>query len=245
MTVPVVLAIAGTLAFLIGLFGGGVKIQQIEIPEIPNSGRLISIGAGILLIALSVYLSPLGGTGVSDNSKGAKSEATLSPTPVTASSPPKTPAKEAKTPDPTDIHEGFTYHILNKGYGEVIDVYNDPVNPVHLFTEGEYSGQIWSFSSTPSGYYVLSTDFRGPEFVLEADKNDPHRAFLKPAKRAGRQIWTLIPAGNGCYRIANKEQKDMYLDVDDSEHRYLVMNKISDSETQLWVFKKLRRIADE
>ncbi|HEY5731146.1 MAG TPA: hypothetical protein VIS72_13920 [Anaerolineales bacterium] len=56
MTVPIVLALIGGVALLIGLFGGGVKAKEIEIPKIPGWSRLFSAVFGIILLGVSVWL---------------------------------------------------------------------------------------------------------------------------------------------------------------------------------------------
>ena len=42
MTLPIVLAIAGSIALLIGLFGGGVKAKEIEGPKLSIGPRILS-----------------------------------------------------------------------------------------------------------------------------------------------------------------------------------------------------------
>ena len=41
MDVPVVLAIAGVIALLIGFLGGGFKAKEIEIPSIPTALQVL------------------------------------------------------------------------------------------------------------------------------------------------------------------------------------------------------------
>ena len=57
MTLPIVLAITGSIALLTGLFGGGVKAKEIAIPRIPVWPRIFSSLVGILLIGAAVRLS--------------------------------------------------------------------------------------------------------------------------------------------------------------------------------------------
>lgn len=58
MTLPVVFSIAGCFALLIGLFGGGVKAKEIEIPIISTSIRIASSIVGWFLLGL-LYGYPL------------------------------------------------------------------------------------------------------------------------------------------------------------------------------------------
>ncbi len=55
MTVEVVLAIAGVVALLTGILGGGIKAKEVEIPSIRTSIRVASTVVGVILIALSIW----------------------------------------------------------------------------------------------------------------------------------------------------------------------------------------------
>jgi hypothetical protein len=61
MTVPVVLTIAGFVAILLGILGGGVKAKEIEIPSISLVGRGIVILVGFFFLGLGLWLSYPGG----------------------------------------------------------------------------------------------------------------------------------------------------------------------------------------
>lgn len=57
MTVPVVLAIAGVVALFLGIWGGGIKAKEIEIPPAPPKARLIVGIVGFVFIGISIWLS--------------------------------------------------------------------------------------------------------------------------------------------------------------------------------------------
>lgn len=59
MTLQIVLAIAGSIALMIGLFGGGLKAKEIEIPTLARGQRILSGLVGIALIGVSIWLSIL------------------------------------------------------------------------------------------------------------------------------------------------------------------------------------------
>jgi len=59
MTLPIVLAVAGSIALLIGLFGGGVKAKEIEVPTLARGPRILSSLVGIILIGIAIRLSGL------------------------------------------------------------------------------------------------------------------------------------------------------------------------------------------
>jgi hypothetical protein len=56
-TLQIVLAIAGCIALLVGLFGGGVKAKEIEVPKISPVSRISSILIGIVMIGAATWLS--------------------------------------------------------------------------------------------------------------------------------------------------------------------------------------------
>lgn len=58
MNLPVIFAIAGCAALLVGLFGGGVKAKEIVIPKISTLPRIFSSVAGLVLIGIAIWVSP-------------------------------------------------------------------------------------------------------------------------------------------------------------------------------------------
>jgi hypothetical protein len=57
MSVETILTIFGGIALLVGIFGGGVKAKEIEVPLINTRVRIISAITGIVLITVAVLLS--------------------------------------------------------------------------------------------------------------------------------------------------------------------------------------------
>ena len=57
MSVPTVIAVVGGIALLIGIFGGGVKAKEIEIPLINARVRVFSIITGMVLLITAALLS--------------------------------------------------------------------------------------------------------------------------------------------------------------------------------------------
>ena len=57
MNVPTVIAVVGGIALLIGIFGGGVKAKEIEIPLINARIRVFSTITGVILIITAALLS--------------------------------------------------------------------------------------------------------------------------------------------------------------------------------------------
>jgi len=62
MTLPLVLTVAGCIALLVGLFGGGVKAKEIVVPKISILPRIFSCVIGIVLIWFGTRLSLLPAT---------------------------------------------------------------------------------------------------------------------------------------------------------------------------------------
>jgi hypothetical protein len=62
MTVPVVLAVAGVIALLAGILGGGIKMRDLEIPSMPKTVRIpvCIIGAILVGIAILLFIKPNG-----------------------------------------------------------------------------------------------------------------------------------------------------------------------------------------
>jgi 3-keto-disaccharide hydrolase len=56
MTVSVVFAIAGVIALLFGIVGGGIKAKEIEVPLLPIWARITTIVIGIVLIGATFWL---------------------------------------------------------------------------------------------------------------------------------------------------------------------------------------------
>jgi hypothetical protein len=52
-----VIAMIGGIALLIGIFGGGVKAKEVEIPLIPTSIRILAGATGIILLGIAIWLS--------------------------------------------------------------------------------------------------------------------------------------------------------------------------------------------
>lgn len=57
MTVPVVFAISGVIALLLGILGGGIKAKEITVPSLSPTIRFFSIVIGMGLISASLWIS--------------------------------------------------------------------------------------------------------------------------------------------------------------------------------------------
>lgn len=82
MTVSVVFAIAGVMALLFGIIGGGVKVKEIEVPMLPMRVRIFTIIIGVALIGFTIWQEY-------DKNKSAQ-PVTAEPTPEKSSVPKQT-----------------------------------------------------------------------------------------------------------------------------------------------------------
>jgi hypothetical protein len=57
MTLPVVLAIAGCIALLIGLSGGGISAEQVVVPKIPTLSRVLAGLIGLAFIGIAIWIT--------------------------------------------------------------------------------------------------------------------------------------------------------------------------------------------
>jgi hypothetical protein len=55
MTVSVVFAIAGVIAILFGIIGGGIKVKEIEVPLLSTRVRIITVIIGLVLIGFTLW----------------------------------------------------------------------------------------------------------------------------------------------------------------------------------------------
>jgi hypothetical protein len=98
MDVPVVLAIAGVVALLIGFLGGGIRARELEIPSIPTPARVIVSLGGMIFLGLAIWLSAPG--------RFTPPEPTVLP--VDTATPPSTETPsitETETSPPPDVPE--------------------------------------------------------------------------------------------------------------------------------------------
>jgi hypothetical protein len=57
MTPSVVLAIAGCVALLVGVFGGGITAKEVVLPKLSTATRIFSGLIGVALIAIALWFS--------------------------------------------------------------------------------------------------------------------------------------------------------------------------------------------
>lgn len=53
-----VIAIVGGIALLAGIFGGGIKVKEVEFPKLPGWARIVSSIVGIILLCGALFYRP-------------------------------------------------------------------------------------------------------------------------------------------------------------------------------------------
>jgi len=113
MTVSVVFAIAGVIALLFGIIGGGIKAREVEIPHLPVAVRVVTVILGLAFLGATVWLE--GNRALAREPVPTQQVVTLSP----ASTPPNDPTATvtstpilAQTDTPTPPSENADLEIL-------------------------------------------------------------------------------------------------------------------------------------
>ncbi|MCJ1420433.1 hypothetical protein MMC32_006790 [Xylographa parallela] len=113
----------------------------------------------------------------------------------------------------TDIDPNTWYRITNVAIGATtaLDVVNTGKNstqgPVQLDDTANVSGQFWHIVLQPSCKYHLSSSYLGPDMILSnavvLNRTTPYLKPIEQDPTDPSQQWTLIPVGNGGYKVTN------------------------------------------
>ena len=157
MTLPIVLAIAGSIALLVGLLGGGVKAKEIEVPTLAPGPRILSSLMGIGLIGMAIWLSQHPQTQA--ESPLSTPIATTEPAPPqrtpTSITPTNTPTETptippTNTPSPTPESVAKTILFVSPNQPEAL-------NPIFVWQRGNSSLNTFNLGSQ-SNAVTLITD---------------------------------------------------------------------------------------
>ena len=167
MDLPTVLAITGGIALLVGLFGGGIKAKEIEVPKIPVRPRIISSLVGLMLIGVAISLQDSPGltpppTATPDNPPEPAPSQIIpttvlpdhTPTDVPTYTPPQAPTDTAipsPTASPTSTPEP----------GPEIIPFGAPGNPgslnrVFAWQPGNSSTNAYSLTASPNSLALIA-----------------------------------------------------------------------------------------
>lgn len=150
MTVPVVLAIAGVIALLVGVLGGGIKAKELEIPSVSPNIRIIASVIGLILVSVAVWLSLPAGTSPTPNTlqPGETLNVTIQLTPT---------AIADETAQPANHPTPITKNVL-------IDLYHGTALPVLDGADGaRLQAKGFSFDTSTQ---ALTNDNLAPYDVL-------------------------------------------------------------------------------
>lgn len=186
-----IVVIIGGIALLVGLFGGGIKVKEFEVPQLPGWVRCLSGLVGVLLIAIAIWLSAQEAAPPAPLAATPEAAAVSSPpaqtiTPGEAAAP--TPAATA-TPAPIDtpppppplveifpqVEDGVEFVFINSG-GSLKNEFTPAQNCLHTGLyglrltyemEGEGNGGwgvLWD--NAPAGHFNAS-DFSALTFWVK------------------------------------------------------------------------------
>lgn len=94
MNLPVILALAGCAALLMGVFGGGVKAKEIVVPKLTTLPRIFSSITGLVLIGVSIWISSM------PSAEGSQVQTPTTVIPTTQNSPTETSTVQSS---PTEL----------------------------------------------------------------------------------------------------------------------------------------------
>lgn len=183
MTVPVVFAIAGVIALLLGALGGGIKAKEIEIPPAPPRARILITVAGFIFIGISIWLS----TPTSTSSQVALTE-TPSPTATIASI--NTPVIiDTATPDISKISNEELFNLASTQWQKIAsDDFSDNQNDWWIEDYTTSSGDY--YDATINGKYQIdfkTTDGTSDRFTSDIITIPQNDFFLKVDVRRSQQ----------------------------------------------------------
>jgi hypothetical protein len=165
MTLQIVLAIAGSVALLAGLFGGGIKAKEIEVPKITMWARIFSSLVGVALIGVAIRLpnTPPSPESITATPVPAVQTVSVSdpilPTAITPTDVP--PDKPTDTPTQTPTDTRAPSPTLTPEPGPEIIPFGEPGNPGSLnrpfaWQPGNSSTNAYSLSSSANALTLIA-----------------------------------------------------------------------------------------
>ena len=192
ITVPAVLAIVGGIAFLVGLFGGGIEVRELKFPAISRLLRILSTLSGAMLIGFAAWLSSADLVPPTPPPTPIISSTAIdTPTPTVTASPTNTPtptASPTNTPTVTtaplsDLSDAvLTLQDFPSGFEEIppatfgftkedLSQEGFTVESLFAFLEAEHFEFVVGFTTLlPTGLEQAGFDvaLRQPDFLLES-----------------------------------------------------------------------------
>jgi hypothetical protein len=233
MPLQTVLAIAGSIALLVGLFGGGVKAKEIEVPRLSVWPRILSSLIGMVLIGIAIRLpNPLQPTEsptltvVPTTELVSAQQLTIPPPPMSTYSPSDTPTNTpTDTPSPTIepspeiIPFGSFGHpgVLNGVFGwqqgnSAINAYEvgSQSNALTLITDG-HTDQWADLDTQPVISYPIEGNFETQVKVVFSPSRGHEFAALGVRSAQDHLTWLRLGIGGIPEQL-------VALDIDEQGH---------------------------
>lgn len=244
MTVPVVLAIAGVIILLVGVLGGGIKAKEIEIPTVPTIGRILMSICGLILIAISIWLS---GVVIQEDVPEMPTavpsiEATFQPG-ETQESGVVTETTNTVVPDPTK-----KYMIQSVRSGKVLSVSGGSTENGTPIVQYEWTGevyQIWRFESlegADTGYYSIYSEKSGKCIDVKGSAVEDNEEILQyTCYKSDNQKWHLLVTQYGTVIFEVKHSKKV-LDILGGSRENgvsVIQFELHGGENQQWIIHEV------
>jgi ABC-type sugar transport system substrate-binding protein len=198
MTVSVVFAIAGVVALLFGIIGGGIKAKEIEVPLLPIRARIITVIIGFILLGTTLWLEndkkmqviPIENTSQVTSApptpqQTSVSTPTLTPTQTLTDTATSTPEKNLYTYG--DMVVGFIETDAKDGWsGAKINSFKDTASNLGIQlkfynVQGDFNKQLSAFRD-----FIANKDVN--VIVLAAVQSSGWDDVLKQAQAAGKIV---------------------------------------------------------
>ena len=160
MSASVVFAIAGVIALLFGIVGGGIKAKEIEIPKLPVNVRIATIIIGVVLIGFTFWLEMNNKNPVAQISDATQNTTVDSPEILA----PKI-LSEAKTWEPITNTDFSSNNWIKESLDDESWKGNEKIT-----SEGTYLVTLNNVSdSLDNGFWIIPTLEQVSDFYLSVD----------------------------------------------------------------------------
>jgi hypothetical protein len=167
MDLPTVLAITGGIALLVGLFGGGIKAKEIEVPKIPVRPRIISSLVGLMLIGVAINIQASPGSTPPPTATPDDPPEPAPPQIIPTTSLPENPPADIPTytptqaPTDTPTPSPTSSHTSTQEPGPEIISFGEPGNPgllsgVFGWQPGNSSTNAYSLTSSSNALTLIA-----------------------------------------------------------------------------------------
>jgi len=234
LTLQIILAIAGCIALLIGLFGGGVKAKEIEIPKMRAGSRILSSLVGITLIGTAILYpwppqtaEPSTTTPVLREEPASPAVRELPPPPLPTELPTEAPT-EVPTTTPINTPTNMT-PLPTATYTPPPPMATDTPSPISLQLPSDYPGWIDTGIDLNVGQAIEVTAFGGINIYAGTPRaeTDPNGNYgfdcstcIVKTQPVGLLLGRIGRPGNPIFRIGT----GVHLTAGSSDRLFLLIN---------------------